>query len=322
MKKIYYVILLLLIILINLLFLLLFSVKKENFDNIKVDIGNELTVYFFELGKCILQKKNFEYSKLVTNENSNINEHFFFKSLPSFIEYDFDDIYNSFHDHGLTYENVLDKVGDSYGGLTTFELVSNDRYYFWISMKPIVNKILNNTFETSGLKRIVNNPIIHFRCSDTPFLRYSGYHLQYYSFFKEALQLISSKLNKEIHEVDIMSCVSHKSDELQQKSCNTYASSLKEYLNNLGYKTNIICNSNIDDFANLFYSPAVITIGGSFSFIAGFFSNGIFISTEADKGKLCDVCKDFVLYEYNLPHEDVKDYNDTNDVVTLLNQKS
>ena len=165
-KKIYYVILLL-IILIN----LLFSVKKEVFDNIKNDIGNELTIYFFELGKCILQKKNFEYSRYVTNENSNINENSFFRSLPSFIEYDFDDIYNSLHNYGLTNENVLHKIGDQYGGLTTFELGSNDRYYFWISMKPIINKILNNTFEISGLKRIVNNPIIHFRCSDTPFLK-------------------------------------------------------------------------------------------------------------------------------------------------------
>jgi hypothetical protein len=51
-------------------------------------------------------------------------------------------------------------------------------------MKPLINKILDETFQKCGLKKDVYNPIIHFRCADTPFIKGNGYHLQYYSFFK------------------------------------------------------------------------------------------------------------------------------------------
>ena len=292
----------------------------ETFDNIKVDIGNELSYYFYHLGLCILQKKDFEYNNLVTNKNSTMQEHFFFNALPTYIKYEFDTIHDCFIKNGLSNENIHEKMGLIFDGLTAFELFNNDRYLFWNCMKPLVHKILDDGFQKSGLTKDIENPIIHFRCADTPFLRYSGYHLQYYSFFKEALENIAKKTKKQINKVDLMSCVSHKANETEKQSCSTYANSLQEYLNNNGYQTEIVCNSNIDDFAAMFYAPAVISTWSSFSFISGFFGNGIYISTEGDKGKLCSMCEDVTLYGYNLPHELVTDYNNTDDVVKLLYQ--
>ena len=137
-------------------------------------------------------------------------------------------------------------------------------------------------------------------------------------FFKEALNQISNKLNKIYDHVDIMSYNTHNSFKENMISCKKYADSLQDYLNEIGYNSNIICNSNIDDFATLFYAPAVISTSSSFSFMSGFFGHGILISTEHEERKKCDLCDDFILYGYNLKHEFVNDYYDTDNVISIL----
>jgi len=301
---------------------LLFSSQAESFQSIKVDIGNEVGHYFYKLGLCILQKKDFEYLRNVTGEKLDMGEHFFFQSFPTFLKYDYDEIHDNLNANGITEENVHDKMGHIIHGLSSHEMANDTRYNFWICMKPLVQKILNDAFEKSGLTRTVPNPIIHFRCSDTPFLRYEGYHLQAYSFFKKALEVIADKIKQPIKTVDIVSFVSHKSGESEQKSCNIYLNALRDYLVGEGYNVNLGDNSNIDDFASLFYAPAVISTGSSFSFMSGFFGKGVFITTELDAGKLCNACSDITLYEYNLPHTLVKDYHDTDTVIELLRQPS
>ena len=54
--------------------------------------------------------------------------------------------------------------------------------------------------------------------------------IQYYSFFKESLEKISTKLNKKYDKVNIMSCSTHNSSKEQQDLCDIYSKSLKEYL--------------------------------------------------------------------------------------------
>jgi hypothetical protein len=298
------------ILLFNILLLILIKIK-ENFDNIKLDIGNEICYYFTNLGLSILEKKDFYNNK--GSYGSEYKEIFFFQSLPSFIKYEYDDIYDCFVSNNISYEYIA-----SIYNLGTWELNDNKLYYFWSCMKPLINKILDEAFQTSGLKKEVNNPIIHFRCADTPFVKQNGYHFQYYSFFKEALTKISIKTNNKYESIDIMSCSFHNSDNKMQESCKIYTESLKRFLKEIGYNSNIVCNSNIDDFATLFYAPAVISTNSSFSFMSGFFGNGIFISTEFIKDEKCSSCKDFTLYGYNLMHNLVGDYNNTDDVISLL----
>jgi hypothetical protein len=284
---------------------------NENFENISLDIGNEVCSYFYHLGLCILQKKDFVREQ--GNRNANYSEHVFFKNLPTNIKYDFDNIYDDFVENDVTYDSI-------YGNwdLSTWEIKDNNIHSFWKCMKPLVHKMLDETFQKTGLVKKVDYPIIHFRCADTPFLKKEGYYLQYYSFFKKALENIETKTGRKYKKISIMSCSSHNSDEKEQESCNIYTKSLETYLKENGYESETICNSNIDDFATLFYAPAVISTSSSFSFMSGFFGNGVFVATEFDSGKKCDDCHDWTLYGYNLPHENVADYHDTTSVVEIL----
>ena len=257
----------------------------------------------------ILKKEDF------TNDNGNaFNDHFFFKSLPQFIKYEYDDIYDCLASKSVTYDNISNQFD-----VGSWEIQNNNQYDFWICMKPLIRKILDDTFQKCDLVKNVDNPIIHFRCADTPFNGHLGYNFQYYSFFKDSLKKISTKLNKKYDKVDIMSCSFHNSGKEQQESCSIYSKSIQEYLKTIGYESNIICNSNNDDFATLFYAPAVISTQSSFSFMSGLFGKGIFISTEYLQDKQCDNCNDNILHGYNLVYKD--DFNKTDQVIDLLKQK-
>ena len=304
------IILVFILFLLNLIYLYIFSRSKiEHFENIKLNIGNEICDYFYHLGKCILQKKDFNID---ANKYKNIT---FFEHLPTSLPYNYDSIYNELQSYNITYNNFSDKIGNC--AACAWEILNNDRYYFWKCLKPMAHDIMENAFKKSGLAKEVSNPIIHFRCADTPFIKQDGYNLQKYQFFKDSLEKIQSEKQLDIKSVYLMSCSTHRSNINQQESCKKYSGSLSDYLNSIGYQCETICNSNIDDFAMLFYAPAVISTSSSYSFMGGFFGNGIFLSTENLLGK-CDSCNDWMLYGYNLPHKDVDDYLDYNSVISLL----
>jgi hypothetical protein len=166
----------------------------------------------------------------------------------------------------------------------------------------------------------VNVPCIHFRCADTPFNREWLYHFQYYSFFKEALHKIEEKLGKKYDSVNLYSCNTHLADEKMQESCTKYTESLVTYIEGLGYKCNVMCNSNIDDFAMMFYAPAVISTISSFSFMSGFFGDGMFIASNIIRST-CSQCDEWNIKDMNLLHEKVPDYHDTEYVIRKLKEE-
>ena len=118
-----------------------------------------------------------------------------------------------------------------------------------------------------------------------------------------------------------MSCNFHKSNDHILELCRIYSKSLQYYLKKHNYNSEIICNSNIDDLATLFYAPAVISTSSSFSFMSGFFGNGVFVTTEHAQNTECNSCNDIMLYNYNLPHEKVDSYYDTDIVIAQLANK-
>jgi len=211
-----------------------------------------LSCYFTELGLSILQKKDFHYSA---------PDVFFFNSLPNHLVYNYDSIYDAYVSHNITYKkmkNIIDSI--PYGCLTTWSIYNNDLFNFWNDMKPLANAILDNTFKKCGLEKNILYPIIHFRCSDVPFIRSEHYYLQHYSFFKNSLQEIQERqgINK-YDKVQIMNCSEHHSNQQNKTACKEYTDELQIYLKENGYESEFICNSNIDDFASLFYAPAVIS---------------------------------------------------------------
>jgi hypothetical protein len=56
-----------------------------------------------------------------------------------------------------------------------------------------------------------------------------------------------------------MNCSEHHSNQQNKTACKEYTDELQIYLKENGYESEFICNSNIDDFASLFYAPAVIS---------------------------------------------------------------
>jgi hypothetical protein len=93
-------------------------------------------------------------------------------------------------------------------------------------------------------------------------------------------------------------------------------------LESLGYEIVVKCQSVDQDFATLFYAPGVISTSSSFSFMAGYFSDGVFVSSMYDerKHRECNDCGDWLKTGYTLKHADVVDYHDTSNVISILSK--
>lgn len=278
--------------------------------NINIDIGNYLSNYFYYLGLSILEKKNFKFE--VGNEN-------FIKNLPSFIKYNHDEIYNKFKTNGITLNIFKTKLKSSY---SIWFIYDNLHYNFWLCMKDLIYKILDETFIKSNLKKQVDYPVIHFRCADTPFGRHDQYHFQKYNFYKEILIKIKIQTKKNYKKLILLSCSFHRSDDSIKQACEKYTNSLSDYLKSINYEPMIECNKNIEDFATLFYAPVVISSGSSFSFMSGFFGKGIFYSGgHIDEHVVvpgCTQCNNWLFTNYEVKHSDIDDYYDTKTVISIL----
>jgi hypothetical protein len=286
----------------------------ESFENIPIDIGNHLADYFYNLGTAILQQMDFSYTVPDTD---------LFRHLPSNIKFsDIDPtIYEKLTANGIKYEEFIKKYDCK---VCSWFIVNNQLHYFWTCMHPLIHSILDNALIKSNLKKVVEYPVIHFRCADTPFVRNSQYHFQKYKFYKRTLEKINNVLGQSYSKVIILSCSFHRSDEKIKISCGTYTNSLTEYLKSISYEPIVECKSNVEDFATIFYAPAVISIGSSFSFLSGFFGKGIFFSgghrEENDAEGGCNDCNSWVDYSDEIKHNTVNDYHDTDAVIKMLQE--
>jgi hypothetical protein len=285
--------------------------NKEYFttddNNIKLNIGNYLVKYFYLMGKSFLLGNNFTYKP------KNL---IFIKDLPSFIPLNIN-IQNKLIENNFTIDELV-KEENEIILVAMWTIINKRREQFWLIMKPIINNILDTTLRKNNLYKEINQQVIHFRCSDIPFIRNGYYFFQRYAFFKDSLE--ENDLGK---NVIFLSCNFHKSNDKNSKTCNIYAESLKKYIENLGYNINVKCSSNLDDFATMFYAPVVISTCSSFSFMAGFFSDGIFISEghydSNNREKKCNDCEKWLKNGYSIEHADVDDYYNTDNVIKKLN---
>ena len=289
--------------------------NKENYENVNVDIGNQLSDYYLKIVLSILEKKDFEYSTNGTwynNQYSENNIHSFIKEFPQKIPFN-ENIYNQFVENNIT-KQLLEE--QQVGGLVFWITRTKQIEIIHKIMKPTINKIFNDTFIKLNLKKEINHPIIHFRCADTPFLKIYWYHFQKYEYFNKALQDIENQIGK-INNITILSCTDHLSNKDNKNACKIYAELLKNNLSK--YNPEIKCNSNVDDFVSMFYAPAVISTVSSFSFMSGFFGNGIFIQPNImENGE--ETCVECInSYKgYNVPHNKIVDYNNVDEVYKLL----
>jgi hypothetical protein len=276
-------------------------------------LGNYLSCYFYKMGLAFLHGKNFK-------TNIQKNGDMFTNYLPEKVIID-KTVQDAFISVGITdvsLQTELDKIdGDCQSAWT---VMSKEFETFWKIMKPTINRILKDALEKSNLKKMVDAPVIHYRCSDMPFGKLEYYHFQKYSFFKDSLDIIQQKTGKKYEKVYICYCNSHISSNENQTSCDKYVGSLTEYLESLGYKVINKCQSANEDFATMFYAPGLISTSSSFSFMSGFFSDGVFIASMYDerKNRQCNDCEDWLQRGYTLKHAEVENYHDTTKVINML----
>jgi len=275
-------------------------------------LGNYLSCYFYNLGIAFLNGKNFE---------TKIDEiDIFTKYLKSKVSFD-KSIQDAFISANITNESIQDDLNKIDGFCwSAWTVMTKQMETFWKIMKPTVNRILKEALEKSNLNKDVDAPVIHYRCSDMPFAKQGYYHFQKYSFFKDSLEVIKQKTGKKYDKVYICYCNAHESSQENQDSCDKYMISLTEYLENLGYKVITKCQSVNEDFATMFYAPGIISTSSSFSFMAGYFSDGVFISSMYDeqKNRECNECDEWSKNGYTLKHAEVDNYHDTSKVISMI----
>ncbi len=301
------------ILLIILVIILLNPSSTDNFENINTNMGNHLADYYYYLFLSILQKKDFKYNE---------SPYTFLKSLPTYIPFDDNiDIYNKLSDNNIKYDDYKD-----YAWLSFWECKNKNSEIIHSIMKPLMNKIIKTALIENQLKKNVSNIIIHFRCADTPFIKSHHYHFQRYQYFKDILDNLKNQtLNDNLNSITILTSNKWLSNEKQQKTCSIYVLKLKEYLESIGYSVNIDdTGDNLDDFAKMFFAPVIISTHSSFSFMSGYFGEGIyrqptFIINDEEQ---CTDCGDFVYKGYNIKHQDIDDYHNINKVSELLNKKN
>lgn len=290
-----------------------------NPDNVGGSVGNYFSKYFYALGLSITEQRDFYYDM---QDEYAINE----KYIPTQIKFKNDKIFSKFiqdMDKKFINENITSDYLRTQEGEKMWFIEDNKHIIFWNISKPIIQQILSNMFSKMKLNVTVEYPVIHFRCGDVPFERHYAYHFVKYSFYKEALNIITKKGNKKYSEVLILSCSSHRATGKSKEYCNIYTQSLKAYLESIGYEVNIQCNNIIEDFAKLYYSVAAISSVSSYSFIGGFFGEGQFVSSEYNyeynTEETCTICDDWMIKGYQVKHKFIPDYDNTSSVIQILN---
>jgi len=287
--------------------------KTEMFLDPTFQIGNYLSCYFHDMALAFSQGKNFETTSPSTDSKS------FAKYLPTKVPLD-RAVQASFLNAGITHKKLMDELNQIGGCYSAWDVLTKDRETLWTIMKPVANGILKEALKKAKLDRTIDAPVIHYRCSDVPMERNPYYHFQKYEYFKKALSTIKQKLGTMTNKVYICYCNTHIASENNQRVCDEYSKNLVSYLQSLGYTVMTKCDKIDEDFATLFYAPAVIGTGGSFSFMAGFFSDGLFYSSMYDETKDREL-KDsngWLLNGYTLKHSEVSDYYDTKTVINSL----
>lgn len=305
----------LLILVLGLLLLLLLIVtyqkQMEDFTNIS-QIGNILTDYFFSMAQSFSQGKNFE---------KDLGNGEFLRDFPKTVELDVN-IMNELVNNNLTIDKLVEEQYKIDHIAGTWTVINKDREKIWTIMRPIIHNILDKVLRLHHLEEMKSDDIVlHFRCSDAPFVRHKNYHLQKYSYFKDTLEKIKKK-GISTNKIKFLTCSNHQSSGDDIKSCNSYNKNISEYLESLGYNVETVCKTVVEDFATMFYCRAVISTGGSFSFFGGFFGTGLFFTeghnTEGNPEHICRDCSEKIVNGYTINHSDVTDYHNVEETDKLL----
>jgi hypothetical protein len=152
---------------------------------------------------------------------------------------------------------------------------------FWKNKSLEIKKILHDE-KIEPDYSFSNKAVIHFRCSDVPFIKHPQYHLlpkEYYYFISEKIK------ESNVEEVLFVNCSTWSSDKLEIKDvetlCNNYIDTIADWLGeklDIKINKNKICTNIKETYSIMMGSKILVSTGGSFSFIPGMIKNKNFIS--------------------------------------------
>lgn len=187
---------------------------------------------------------------------------------------------------------------------------------YWQMIRPAIQKF----YQKNIVFKKIEIPVVHFRCSDSPFNKHIQYHMSKESSVKWMAQTIKKR---GFNEIIILSCNKHFS--LDQNSCNKYTEFYANVFRRSGLNVMIQCNSVYEDFVLMLHAPLLVSLNASsYSFMAGIAKDPKnYISCNMGieiKGKyMLQNAADWILdYREPLLHVDVHDYNDAEKIIEKL----
>jgi hypothetical protein len=292
---------------------------QENMDSVPIDIGNFFSYYYCNLINAVIEQHDFILEKMEgVREHGPSNEFYGNPNLPFFshlkdVPYS---VLQPYHDQFVA-AGIVEKQTCYY----SYHCYDDNpvKYRANRILKPLIHSLIDDALKRSGVDSgiLVDHPVIHFRCSDVPFLRSTEYKLQRYTYFSDCLDQIRKKTGRTFSQITILWYGGHHASSDDSQACSSYATKLQEYLTGLGYQVGIQSHSNVEDFAVLFYAPAVISTGGSYSMFAGYFGSGLFFQPQMFPVPVGETA-DWLVGGYNIEHDDVADYHNVESVVPLL----
>lgn len=139
---------------------------------------------------------------------------------------------------------------------------------FWESVAPSASKVLDEALSGIDCVRRQDRPVIHFRCSDVPFIMSEVYHLQRFEYYAWALERLAS-LGIDCARVLLVTDSAHRSTPADQAAASEYQAALERFLSARGVEVETQRGTTLEDFSTMFYAPALIGAASSLSFAAG-----------------------------------------------------
>lgn len=206
---------------------------------------------------------------------------------------------------------------------TTWQLYNEDgsirtNYLeYWQAVRPTLREFFTNNIQPTQ----IYIPVVHFRCSDAPFVAHPMYHLTKADTVNwMAKQIKARGFNKVI----MLSCNRHR--RLKNNTCAKLADYYADIFKSNDIKVQKQCHSIVKDLALMIQTPLLVALNASsYSFIAGIAKDPEdFISCNLGReheGKYLMHTQGDWIQDTSEPllHSQVDDYYDVNKILSKLN---
>lgn len=278
--------------------------KHNFFATYNSGLGNKLCSYFYFLNinpePYLVAEHMHDIDSTINNELLNFYKTWQWEPKKKLINYKTEvrAVWHSLYDDGSTKTDFLK---------------------FWQTIRPQIKKFYYDNIEPIDIKV----PVVHFRCSDSPFNKHRQYHMTKASTIKWMAETIKERGYKDII---LLCCNQHFSQD--RDSCSKYIRFYSKIFNNAGINVTAQCNSILHDFAMMVYTPLLVSLNtSSLSFIAGVAKDpqdyiSCNMGLEKPNGEyILQTQADWILsYDKPLLHRNVVDYNNTRDVIKKLSK--